>query len=197
MSEDKLYLDVFSTPISVYYLKNLDLSKLKESIDRSRIRPHGLLGNGNSSYEFDLPILDKPENLYFKRSIEKCIDDYTDRTGLKRLKIINSWFNKMMPEDYIKRHRHERSVVSGAFYIDVSEDVTPLMFKSPLFPYKMIDVYERFTNYSENETGITPENGMVIIFPSWLEHYSEIETGNRTVISFNTYFEEHLNAIFK
>ena len=47
-----------------------------------------------------------------------------------------------MPGDCVKRHRHERSVVSGAFYIDISEDITPLMFKSPLFPYKMIDAYE-------------------------------------------------------
>lgn len=182
--------DLFSTPISTYFLEDLNLNQIKSVISKSNVSQHGLLNHGYSSYGIDLPILENIELFCLKKSIKNCIDNYTERTGLKKLKIINSWFNCTSSGHYVKEHRHERSVVSGAFYFDLSEQVSPLMFKTPLYPYKMIDVYEKSTSYSEIYARITPENNMLIIFPSWLEHHTDIEIGNRNVISFNTYFED-------
>lgn len=195
MDLDKNYLDVFSTPISVYFLKDLNFNQIEKIISKSNCGPHGLLNFGDSSYNLDLPILEHPELEFLTDRIEICISDYTDRTGLKNLKIINSWFNRTSSGHYVKEHRHERSVVSGAFYFNLSEEVSPLIFKSPLFPYKMIDMYEKVTPYSETYAAIKPENGMLIVFPSWLEHRTDMEVGERTVISFNTYFEEHLGVL--
>ena len=86
-------------------------------------------------------------------------------------------------------HRHEGSVLSGAFYLKVDNDSVPLRFKSPLLPYKMNDMYQRMDNqYASTGVMLKPSNGQLVLFPSWLEHETDPECGERCVISFNTFY---------
>ena len=62
----------------------------------------------------------------------------------------------------LKAHKHEESIVSGAFYISGS---TPLIFP---------------------DTSIQPYPGLLVLFSSDLVHYTEEETEERIIISFNT-----------
>ena len=39
-------------------------------------------------------------------------------------------------------------------------------------------------------TDIVPDDGDIILFPSWLEHYTnDNETDNRITVSFNTFYQ--------
>ena len=89
----------------------------------------------------------------------------------------------------VKSHRHEVSVLSGAFYPIADKGSTPLVFKSPLHPYKMSEPTDGAgsTQFAVENYNVTAETGKLILFPSWLEHFTMPTTfeGTRMTISIN------------
>lgn len=147
--------------IKKYHLDFLNLTYISNIIEQSNTETHGLVQNGISSYNVGMPILEHPKLFSIKKIILKCVNECSD----KPLKIINSWFNVMKIGTELKKHKHEESILSGAFYVDVGRDSVPL-----IFPH----------------CKIKPQNGLLVIFSSDLEHYTEKEKDYRKVISFNT-----------
>lgn len=147
--------------IKQYDLSFLNLEKILKILQSTQTREHGLVGDGISSYNYGMPILEHPELIGLKTIIEKYLKEYHPRS----LQIINSWFNTMNVGDELKIHKHEESIVSGAFYINVGENSVPLIFST-----------ER----------VKPKNGLLVLFPSEMDHYTEPEREQRTVMSFNT-----------
>ena len=144
--------------IEQYDLSFLNLEQILKILQSTQTREHGLVSDGASSYNYGMPILEHPELTGLKKIIQKHIDDYS----LRPLKIINSWFNISNLGNELKPHNHPQSIVSGAFY---------LSGKVPLiFPDRQVEPYP----------------GLLVIFSSDLVHYTEPETEQRVVISFNT-----------
>ncbi|NDB30341.1 hypothetical protein EB155_11520 [archaeon] len=179
---------LFPTPVGIYEI-DIDLDLVKKKILTFTTQPHGLLDDSQSSFENDGSILYDPDLNFLKEKIESCIDDYVQNVCLQPIVITGSWYNQMKIGCRVNLHRHEGSVVSGAFYVDVDDDTVPLRFKSPLQPYKMNDLHERFENqYASVGVMLPPKKGTLLLFPSWLEHETDSETGTRCVISFNTLY---------
>lgn len=147
--------------IKQYDLSFLNLNQIYKTLQTIQTRDHGLLENGCSSYNYGSPILNYPELKSLKLIIQKYIDLYHPN----QLKIINSWYNTMQPGVELKIHKHEESIVSGAFYVSVGKNSVPLIFSSE---------------------SVQPYSGLLILFPSEINHYTEKEKETRTVISFNT-----------
>lgn len=147
--------------IKQYDLSFLNLENILKILQSTQTREHGLVGDGISSYNYGMPILEYPELIGLKAIIEKYLKEYHP----KPLKIINSWFNTMNVGDELKIHKHEESIVSGAFYINVGDNSVPLIFSTQQ---------------------VKPKNGLLVLFPSEMEHYTEPEREQRTVMSFNT-----------
>lgn len=157
-----------------------------EIIQDTKINDHKLLNNGTSSFDSD-SILNYPELSKLKDDITTHIKQYTTTAGYLPLKIANSWFNIMDNDGVVHPHRHEASVLSGAYYINAPEGSSNLHFSSPLKPYRMNDLFSRDTVFNEYYHSIPCVEDLMIIFPSWLEHYTDKNNNNsRTVISFNT-----------
>ena len=97
--------------------------------------------------------------------------------------VSSSWFNEMDNGAHVKLHRHERSIISGVLYFNLSNNSSPISFKNPLIPYKMMELYNGNSNYYNT---IDVYEGLLILFPSWLEHETLPQSGKRCVISFNT-----------
>lgn len=180
------HLDLFPTPVSKYDLSFLDLDKIFKIIKQVKVEPHALIGNSDSSFGTANTILYDNQLNFLKKEVDNCLQEYTQRVGLQDVEIDNSWFNKMTTGKNIKLHRHEGSVISGAFYLKVDDKSVPLVFRSPLNPYKMIDIFETPSQYSCQLYNLKPTNGQLVLFPSWLEHETDPECGERVVISFNT-----------
>ena len=144
--------------IEQYNLSFLNLEKILKILQSTQTREHGLVSDGGSSYNYGMPILENPELIGLKKIIQKHIDDYSSRP----LKIINSWFNISNSGNELKPHNHPQSIVSGAFYLSGK---VPLIFP---------------------DTQVEPYPGLLVIFSSDLVHYTEAETEQRIVISFNT-----------
>ena len=147
--------------IKQYDLSFLILEKILKILYSTQAREHGLVTGGVSSYNYGMPILEHPQLFDLKKIIQKHLNEYYQ----KPLQIINSWFNTMNVGDELKIHKHEDSIVSGAFYVNVGENSVPLIFSTEQ---------------------IKPKNGLLVLFPSEMEHYTEPEKEQRTVISFNT-----------
>ena len=170
----------------------IDMSKLKckdillEIIDNSQKEKHDLVENGQSSFGLT-PILFYKEVEELKNYIDFNLQNYAKHLGLKPLSITNNWFNIMHQDSRVVRHRHEGSVVSGAYYPRAPEGSTKLHFVNPLAPFKMTEIYTHDTPYSGFGQNVECLEDLMVLFPSWLEHYTETNTTkNRTVISFNT-----------
>lgn len=84
-------------------------------------------------------------------------------------------------------HTHPNALISGIFYLDVDETSSPIIFYDPR-PFRKHVALPRGneTLASYEKLMIMPENGLMIIFESWLEH--EVPTNkspNRTTLCFN------------
>jgi hypothetical protein len=148
--------------IEEYNLSFLNPTPIKNKLLQIKTNTHGLVTNGVSTYNYGMPTLMYPELNELKVIIEKYIHTYCNKYHIPPLKIINSWFNISQPGNKLKAHKHEESIISGAFYISGK---TPLIFP---------------------DKSITPYPGLLVIFSSDLVHYTEEETEERIIISFNT-----------
>ena len=148
--------------IEKYNLSFLNLEPIKKVILSSNSNEHGLLTEGFSSFNYGMPILEHPELKSLYIIIQKCVGLYCNKYDVHTLKFINSWFNISQSGNKLKAHNHGETGLSGAFYLSGK---TPLIFP---------------------DTSIQPYPGLLIIFPSSFIHYTEEETEERIVISFNT-----------
>jgi hypothetical protein len=148
--------------IEEYNLSFLNLNIIKNTLLQIEASSHGLVTKGVSTYNHGMPVLMYPELTGLRNILKQYVRLYCNKYDILPLKFINSWFNISQPGNKLKAHNHGESIISGAFYISGS---TPLIFP---------------------DTSIKPYPGLLIIFSSDLVHYTEEETEERIIISFNT-----------
>jgi uncharacterized protein (TIGR02466 family) len=158
------------------------------------------VGHGRTSAMYYDPIgkvhrntncLDEPEFAKLKRDIENRLVDYTRTVGIAGVELTKSWFNIQEAEGYVAEHRHDISIVSGAYYPYVDEGSAPIVFRNPILGPKMSERPERNTEFSTDGMEFFPKTGMLVLFPSWLYHRTYFnKTKKRITISFNTRHDE-------
>lgn len=193
-----LELKFFPTPVMVFDLSHHNLADFFSVLSKDEsLIDHGLIGKGKSSYGGDLgQILDLSELENLKKDIQDCIDYYTNKTGLQKCHIVNSWFNTMPQGGSVTKHRHEASILSGAYYPKAEKGSVGLQFESPTRPYKMCEIHEQLTEYTTESEQVECIEGQLILFPSYLDHFShENQTSERITVSFNTIHEQKLHLL--
>ena len=95
-----------------------------------------------------------------------CIEIVGDCFGkFVPLKIIEMWAMQYEVGDSAKRHNHYPADISCSYYVDVEDGCSPIIF--------------------EDSIEIIPKNGMLVLFPSFVNHKVLSTNKKRTVISFN------------
>lgn len=180
---------IFPTVIAIHDLSTeIDFSLVKKIINNPIHEPvpHSLIDDGLSTYSYDKPILDHIALRSLKSKIEFFANELAQSMRLAPVTMSNSWFNVMNRGQRVKPHRHNMSVISGALYIEFPQHSVPLMLHNPLEPMRMSEMI--LGTNELNEQYHVPEcyEGMLLLFPGWLEHSSEPnESEKRSVISFN------------
>ena len=143
------------------------------------------------------PDLHKDDNIHVKRLIEffdGCLHEYRNQYQLycDKLDISLCWFNHAPANSGFGHplHRHPMSYLSAVYYLT---DGAPTFFDDPCTPrvYDTLDVW--YHDKMESDWGINEkvdaEAGKLILFPSWLKHYSgrQLEDYDRWTISFNAF----------
>ena len=97
-----------------------------------------------------------------------------------------SWVNCHQHMERAQDHSHRNSLYSGVFYLDTHNNCGDIMFMDQR--HRHLDPRRTATNvYNSKSWRITPEQGMVLIFPSELVHCVEpnMDHNRRYSLAFN------------
>lgn len=168
---------------------DLDFSKLYALLKEMNTQEHELVVGGVSSYINDQDMLATIPNL--KTALEYQANLYAREIGIGKIRITNSWHNVYSKGHKVIHHHHHGSVISGAYYAKAGDNSSPIIFENPFYKFRGAEESVEYTSYSCAENKFDIEDGMLILFPSWITHYTlPNESDERIVISFNT---EHTN----
>ena len=121
-------------------------------------------------------------------SIEKVMIDMNWDRDKQTIRISNMWTIINTGGSTNSKHQHGNSTISGAYYIRAPKNCGDIVFydprPAPMF-YFPRTVDSNLLNAQVNS--ITPKEGALILFPSYLEHKVDENLSNaeRIVVSFN------------
>ena len=140
-------------------------------------------------------ILESEELVSLRGYIDEQILHY--KKGLLRMKddneiyITQSWANRAASREFHQKHRHPNSIISGVMYLgdNSDESLPPIRFHRTLEMFPLEFEYEALNEFNATCRTFEPTDGMLMLFPSLLEHDVEQNRSDRErlSISFNTY----------
>ncbi|PPR47596.1 MAG: hypothetical protein CFH19_00439 [Alphaproteobacteria bacterium MarineAlpha5_Bin9] len=191
---------IFATPIWSSIIPNYqDVNKkLYEYINNMRkSNPEGKVRSnliGWHSNNFDLK---DEEPLFFINSISKMLNESSIDMGwdLKKneLKITGMWAIINPTNASNARHIHSNNFISAAYYVKAPENCGNIVFYDPRSANVIrTPAFERSNTLNSSIFKITPKEGLLVLFPSYLHHSVDMNKSNeeRIVVSFN------MNLIF-
>ncbi len=98
------------------------------------------------------------------------------------------WLNRNGPGAYNKAHIHPGSFLSGVYYVTVPEGAGAIEFTDPITARTMAGYPMAKANaFAVRSIRVNPKPGLMVFFPSWLQHSVSPNTGEeeRISISFN------------
>lgn len=185
MKPIKNLLELFPVPIKIVILDSItqnNITDIIHSIDQEKLENNALIKNGYRSKTNTF--LD--QKLWLKKVFQEEINEYVNSYGVIPANISYSWCNKYINNGIITPHKHEMSIVSGVYYPRILGKSSYLKIKNPCNPFKVNEITHRSTVFNMQEFEIPLEENMLILFPSWVDHYSENQSEIKYVISFDT-----------
>ena len=132
------------------------------------------------------------EPQFFINSISLMINESLADMGwdLKKneLKITGMWTIINPTNASNSRHIHSNNFISAAYYLKAPEKCGNILFYDPRSARIIRRPITNFSNkLNEEVVNITPKEGLLVLFPSYLHHSVEINKSDeeRMVISFN------------
>lgn len=179
--------NLFPTPVGRYdFSEKIDTNLILSAIADINLMPHGLVTKGSSAF-MENEILKLPELKDLKDCFEEASNDFAGKVGLKKVKLKNAWFNYVEPGGIVLPHRHRNSVISGAYYLKIGENGSPLSFENPTNGFRQAEDFDfdNQTDFTKQIESVIIKENTAILFPSWLQHFVESEQDVRIVIGFN------------
>tara|TARA_B100001741_G_C16402543_1_gene527667 strand:+ start:128 stop:742 length:615 start_codon:yes stop_codon:yes gene_type:complete len=187
--------DIFSAPIFQFENKVL-INELKEFILEREIS--GIESNvakeiksnlHESAFDFfqnESQIVLKTRN-FVAYCIKKVINDIKDEKFDYELNFSESWYHVGETNSSHDIHNHANCSWCGIYYIQSGD---PDSGGQTFFQNPINSIYKDYgTDHIEKSAiAITPSDGLLVIFPSILNHYQALYTGKmkRIVVAFNT-----------
>ena len=129
-------------------------------------------------------------------SIEKVMTDMNWEKNKQSVKISNMWAIINTGGSTNSRHQHGNSTISAAYYVRAPKNCGDIVFydprPAPVFYYPTA-LSSNLLNAQVNS--ITPKEGALILFPSYVDHSVNENLSNeeRIVISFNVTIQSQFN----
>ena len=140
-----------------------------------------------------------------KKQIEECLLHYVhafaDASSNIEPVLICSWLNYTKLNQNHHRHGHPNSLISGTLYVNVDENTDSIVF------FKNKSVGHGFDSYSfdkpamnnmwnANRFPVKVNNGLIVLFPSYLDHFVPPVQTNHTRISlaFNAFIKGEVST---
>ena len=185
----------FSTPIWTSKIEKsqvVNKNMLNYITNLQKKDPEGVIKSnfkGWHSKNFDMKD-EEPQNFIekIKTNINTAINDMGWDLQTQEVKISNMWAIINTKGSLNQKHHHSNSDLSAAYYVSAEENCGDIIFYDP----RPATVYKHPIAKEANIlnatiNSISPEQGMLILFPSYLEHSVDpnLSEHKRIVISFN------------
>ncbi|MDB4860173.1 2OG-Fe(II) oxygenase family protein [Alphaproteobacteria bacterium] len=191
----------FSSPIWASKIDNYEkindsmfkyIMKLKEN-DPSGVTKSNF--KGWHSKDFDLKN-DEPKNFItgIKKNINFALNDMNWDLNKQSVSIKNLWAIINEKGAWNQKHHHSNSDLSAAYYVSAHENCGDIIFYDPRpAPVYKSPIAKSPNNLNATINSIKPEAGMLVLFPSYLEHSvnPNLSDKKRIVISFNINLEKN------
>jgi uncharacterized protein (TIGR02466 family) len=179
-------------PIPIYVKE--DMPALTEPEYRSLVNlpEHMALSDGNNFISNNRHILDLPVFVELKRTLVDSLNHFVKNIMQldTEFYITNSWSTRNPPGTRHSEHYHAHSIFSGIYYVDV-EDGDIIFSANSQFSrdYKFRYNVTQYNPLNSNIFKLSPKPGMLIIFPSWVNHQvtENKENKDRRIIGFNAF----------
>ena len=196
MRERKIY-NLFPDPIFRYKLENFEEINKELLSYIFELKKNNPVGNNRSnkggwhSPNFDIVKPGPPINFInnFKDFLKQIItNEYGWEYIPNKQRIVAMWAIINNKNSYNIKHNHQNCYLSSAYYVKKPKNSGNITFFDPkeAKTYRFPEV-ERKTDYSVEKITIEPEEGDLLIFPSYLYHEVGTNETNeeRVVVSFN------------
>jgi len=187
------YVDAFPTLIHTVedVLDKDQCESIRQYIlSKQNLILHDLLDGGISNHDVDLDFLGEISNAieicaHLKITINFLLEEYSKYSGITHTVIDRSWANIQPAGSKLIQHTHPGSFITGALYISCQQ-AAPLILNNPN-PFLAFTNIRESTKYTNSNIKINPKLGMLVLFPSWIMHGTDISySSERIVISFNS-----------
>jgi uncharacterized protein (TIGR02466 family) len=113
-------------------------------------------------------------------------------------KLTGCWANVNAPGASHRLHSHRNNYLSGVYYVQVPEGANTINFFDPRTQAGVIrPPVSVFTPENTEQVVLKVREGMVMIFPAWLQHSVDANLGNqaRISLSFNVMLTDFTESI--
>lgn len=168
-------IPLFSTPL---FIGNIDIDSevVLDYISSLKYLKGCGFGQGSENEK----VLELEELSFLKNEVDKAFEIYLHEILMyeknSNFKFLHetSWVNLHYENEYSPIHRHQNSMYSFVFYVDVEENSGDIIFSqgnNSTFCYNAFEIpVSSYNVYNAKEWVIKPKNNMIIIFPSHLLH---------------------------
>lgn len=135
----------------------------------------------------DMAVLERPDFAELQPVIRTaCARALGEMGQVDAVFLLQSWINLHDRGGFNFSHFHEGSLLSGAFYVGIPPGSGQLVFRDPRPGVTHGHVKGAVPN-GHGDVELMPSAGLLVLFPSWLEHYVESHASDepRIAISFN------------
>ena len=100
--------------------------------------------------------------------------------------ISECWANLNLEGDAHPRHNHPNSILSGVYYARAPKSCGDITFYDPRPQATIIHpAAKETTTYNAHRHVVQPREGLLIVFPSWLEHGVDPNASGADRLSFS------------
>ena len=189
-------ISLFSYPVLKsnfgYVLNEKEYKKIDDL--KLETKKHGAenIEQTKNSYVLDLKEF---ENL--KKYIQNFINIYKkeilDIDDSIEIYITQSWLNWAKEKQFVHKHEHPNSFLSGVFYVDAKNVPTVFETKNRIWPLS-IGSFKNYNMFNSDSYSIDVENNNLIIFPSMLPHHTKTVNSvkERITLAFNTFVKGNI-----
>ena len=165
--------------------ESFDLEKLKNDIQEYRLENPPVLRSCKGGWQSKIFTPDDPMPVpnCIPDKLYSAIETYKTNTRLGEydldLQIESYWFNVNPPEAYNTLHVHPANILSAIFWVSCPRNCGSFMVRHP---HEMVNFY-----LGPDEMKMSPNDGALLLFPSYLPHFVESNKSSedRISISFN------------
>ena len=188
---------IFKSFVCETVLPDIDNNELAKYIYKLKQSSPGVIISNYNGWQSENIAGNNPSHVsreIFKllNNVNQVVDPLKKEFDLKpdlQLSLANLWLNVNPKSGFNAPHVHE-GILSGVYYVASKKNSGNIIFKNPAVNLSY-HCREDFV-YSHNEVNssswwFSPKPGLLLIFPSWLEHYVQpnLNDEDRISISFN------------